>query len=64
MKKVMTVKDIQEVLGVCDKTAYRLVRKALVSEDMFRVVKLGKIYRIPSESFFNWMDEGCEGIIL
>lgn len=64
MKKVLTVKDIQELLGVCDKTAYRLVQKALITNSMFKVIKFGRVYRISSESFFNWMDEGCEGIIL
>lgn len=63
-KKVLEVKDICELLGVCERTGYTLVQKALIREDMFKVFKIGRIYRIPKEPFLKWMDEGCSGIIL
>lgn len=56
MKKVLTVKDIQEILGISQKTAYGLVRQALMTEDMFKVIKINNLYRIPTEPFLNWLD--------
>lgn len=56
MNKVLTAKDIQEILGVCEKTAYSLIRQALVKDDMFRVRKVGRHYKISRESFLNWLD--------
>lgn len=57
MKKVLTVKDLQEILGVCDKTAYGLIRQALTTNNMFKVIKIGRLYKIPTNSFLNWLDE-------
>ncbi len=45
MKKVLTVKDIQEILGVCEKTAYSLIRQALATNNMFKVIKVGRLYK-------------------
>lgn len=56
MNKVLTAKDLQEILGVCEKTAYSLIRQALVKDDMFRVRKVGRHYKISRESFLNWLD--------
>lgn len=55
-KKVFTVKDIQELLGVCEKTAYSLIKQALVTGDMFKVIKVGRLYKIPSQPFLDWLD--------
>ena len=56
MKKVLTAKDLQEILGVCEKTSYDLIRQALTRGDMFKVIKIGKLYKIPSKSFLDWLD--------
>ena len=56
MNKVLTAKDIQEILGVCEKTAYSLIQQSLKREDMFRVIKIGRNYKIPKEPFLNWLD--------
>lgn len=57
MKKVLNVKDIQDILGVCDKTAYGLIRQALTTNNMFKVIKIGRLYKIPTEPFLNWLDK-------
>lgn len=57
MKKVLTVKDVQELLCISQKTAYGLVRSALTTGNAFKVIKIGGIYRIPTEPFLNWLDE-------
>ena len=55
MKKVLTVKDVAELLNICEKTAYSLVRQALTTGE-FRVIKIGGTSRISTESFLNWID--------
>ncbi len=57
MKKVLTVNDVQEILQISQKTAYNLVRQALATGDMFKVIKIGGVYRIPTEPFLNWLDQ-------
>lgn len=57
MKKVLTVNDVQEILQISQKTAYNLVRQALITGDMFKVIKIGGVYRIPTEPFLNWLDQ-------
>lgn len=56
MKKVLTASDIAELLGVCEKTAYGLIRQALSTGNMFKVIKIGRLYKIPSAPFLNWLD--------
>ena len=56
MKKVLTVKDVAELLNICEKTAYSLVRQALVKDNMFKVIKIGRLYKIPTEPFLNLLD--------
>ena len=56
MKKVLTAKDLQEILGICEKTAYSLIQQSLKRDDMFKVIKIGRTYKIPTESFLNWLD--------
>lgn len=57
MKKVLKVRDIQEILGICESTAYKLVKQAIEDNSMFKVVKVGKLYKIPTQPFLNWLDE-------
>lgn len=56
MNKVLTAKDIQEILGVCEKTAYSLIQQSLKRGDMFKVIKVGRLYKIPRDPFLNWLD--------
>ena len=56
MKKVLTPKDVAELLGVCEKTAYSLIRQALTTNDSFKVIKVGRLYKAPTAPFLNWLD--------
>ena len=50
-------KEIQSILQISQKTAYNLVRQALATGDLFKVIKIGNRYKIPTESFLNWLDQ-------
>lgn len=56
MKKVLIATDIAQLLGVCEKTAYSLIRQALTRGDMFKVIKVGRLYKVPAKPFLDWLD--------
>ena len=57
MKKVLTASDVAELLGVCEKTAYSLIREAVATNNMFKVIKVGRLYKIPTQPFLEWLDK-------
>lgn len=56
-KRVYHVYEIQDILGIGQNTAYRLVRQGL-----FRSVRVGDHIRISKKSFDKWFASICEGI--
>ncbi len=47
----LTVKEVREILKIGTNSAYNLIHSKA-----FPVRKVGHSYRIPSESFFKWLD--------
>lgn len=54
-KRIYTVEEIQEILGVCKSSAYSLVKKG-----EFSCVKIGSTYRISKNSFDEWLNQPKE----
>ena len=60
-KRVYTVEEIENILGISKNTAY-----ALVKSGEFHSVKIGGQYRISKKSFDEWLDDvgvksdGCQ----
>lgn len=58
-KRVYTVDEIQDILGVSKTTIYQLVKSSV-----FHSVRVGGQYRISKKSFDNWLDnedtESCQ----
>lgn len=50
-KRVYTVDEIRDILGISKTTAYNLVKQQL-----FSCVQIGGHYRISKKSFDNWLD--------
>ena len=50
-RRVYTVKEIAEILGISKNAAYDLVK----SENSFVTVRIGKTIRVPIESFDEWL---------
>jgi len=50
-KKTYTVTEIQDILGISQPTAY-----ALIKENLFHAVKVGRHIRISKKSFDTWLD--------
>lgn len=54
-KRIYTVEEIQDILGVSKTSAYNLVKS-----NVFHSVKIGDHYRISRKSFDRWLDGGNE----
>lgn len=55
-KVVYSVNEIQEMLGCGKSKVYELITEAYKKQDMFRVIKIGKNYLIPKDSFHKWLN--------
>ena len=55
-KKVYDVEDIQRLLGIGRSKAYYYLDEVYQKQEPFRVIKIGKLFRVPKQSFDNWLD--------
>ena len=55
-KKVYDVEDIQRLLGIGRSKAYTYLDEVYRKQEPFRVIKIGKLFRVPKQSFDNWLD--------
>lgn len=51
-KRVYTVDEVQDILGISKTTAYQLVKS-----NVFHSVRVGGQYRISKKSFDAWLDK-------
>lgn len=49
-QEIFTVKEIQHILRIGQVNAYQLIRTP-----GFPVIKIGRAYRIPRASFYDWL---------
>ena len=49
-----TAEEIMAILKIGETTGYALIRDAYKNNKYFKVLKVGKLYRIPKQSFDNW----------
>ena len=50
-KKVYDAEDIQKLLGIGRTKAYEFLDEVYKKQEPFRVIKIGKVYRIPCKPF-------------
>lgn len=55
-KKVYDAEDIQRLLGIGRSRTYTFLDEVYRRQDPFRVIKIGKLFRVPKQSFDNWLD--------
>ena len=49
--EVYTVAEIQKILNISKNVAYDLIK-----ENLFPVIKIKSVFRIPKKSFHEWLD--------
>lgn len=54
-KQVYDADDIQKLLGIGRSKAYAFLDEVYEKQKPFRVIKIGRLYRIPKETFDKWL---------
>ena len=54
-KKVYEAEDIQKLLGLGDQKPTNFWMRFFQKQEPFRVIKIGKLYRIPCALFDRWL---------
>ena len=55
-KKIYKVEDVQNLLGLGRSKAYEFIENVYYDRKPFRVLKIGRSYRIPCNSFDKWLN--------
>lgn len=55
-KKAYKVEDVQNLLGLGRSKAYEFIENVYYDRKPFRVLKIGRSYRIPCNSFDRWLN--------
>ncbi len=54
---VYSSSDIKRLLGLGRNALYKFLEETYQSQSPFKVIKIGKIYKVPKESFDNWLNQ-------
>lgn len=54
--RVYSIADIQKMLKLGRNRAYEYIEEVYQEQKPFRVLKIGKVYKIPKESFDEWLN--------
>ena len=55
-KQVYSISEIQKLLGLGRTKTYNFLDEVYKKQEPFRVIKIGKPYRIPKDSFDKWLN--------
>ena len=55
-KKVYSISEIQKLLGLGRTKTYNFLEEVYKNQEPLRVIKIGKLYRIPKDSFDKWLN--------
>lgn len=61
-KKVYNVEDIQTMLSLGKNSTYSFLDKVYKEKKPFRVLKFGKVIRVPKASFDSWLNGKGDGV--
>lgn len=56
-KTVYNPEDIQIILGIGKNKVYEFLEDVYNNTHFFKVIKIGKLYKIPIKSFDSWLNE-------
>ncbi len=54
-KQVYDAEDIQKLLGIGRSKAYAFLDETYEKQKPFRVIRIGRLYRVPKEAFDRWL---------
>lgn len=56
VKRVYDVADIQKILNIGRSKTYEFLDETYTSQKPFAVLRIGKLYKVPKESFDSWIN--------
>lgn len=56
-KKIYDPEDIQDILHIGRNKVYAFLEDVYANTHFFKVIKIGKLYKVPVKSFERWLDE-------
>lgn len=56
-KTVYNAEDIQTILGIGKNKVYEFLEDVYLNTHFFKVIKIGKLYKVPIKSFDSWLNE-------
>lgn len=57
-EKVYNPEDIQKILKLGKNKVYSFLEDVYLNTHFFKVIKIGKLYKVPIKSFDNWLNGG------
>lgn len=54
--KVYDAEDIQRILGLGRSKTYEFLGEVNKKQNPFRVIKIGRLYKVPKDSFDKWIN--------
>ena len=54
-ERVYLAEDIQKILNIGRSKTYEYLKEVFKTQEPFRVVKIGKLFRVPKRSFDDWI---------
>ena len=55
-KVVYEPEDIQKILGLGRNKVYEFLEDVYLNTHFFKVIKIGKLYKVPIKSFDSWLN--------
>ena len=55
-KKVYEAEDLQKILKIGKNKVYNFLEDVYSNTHFFKVIKIGKLYRVPKKSFNDWLN--------
>ena len=56
-KTVYNPEDLQIILGIGKNKVYEFLEDVYCNTHFFKVIKIGKLYKVPIKSFDSWLNE-------
>ena len=54
-QQVYLAEDVQKILGIGRSKTYEYLDEVYRKQEPFRVIKIGKLFRVPKNSFDKWL---------
>lgn len=54
--RVYMAREVQQLLGLGKSKTYEYLEQVYQKQTPFRVIKVGRLYRVPKKSFDTWLD--------